>query len=54
MNSYNEKPEQRNDLAADDYLSVTDRYARRLSRKLGLPLPNVRTAVVANAAVKEH
>ncbi|UGX92329.1 hypothetical protein G6321_00042555 [Bradyrhizobium barranii subsp. barranii] len=54
MKYYTEHPEPRNDFAADDSISATDRHARRLSHRLGFPIAHVRTALVVNAAVKEQ
>jgi hypothetical protein len=52
--SYTNQSEEHNGIAADDFVSAANRYARRLSRQLGFPVALVRTALVANAAVKEH
>ena len=54
MKHYNKQPEQHNDVGADDCESAANRWALRLSRQLGFPVAHVRTALLANAAVKEH
>jgi hypothetical protein len=51
---YTKQPEQHNAVITDDFESATNRYALRLSRQLGFPIAHVRTALLANAAVKEH
>jgi hypothetical protein len=54
MEQYTQQAEQHNNFGNDDLDSAANRYALRLSRRLGLPVAHVRTALLANAAVKEH
>jgi hypothetical protein len=54
MNHYTKQTEQHNDVGTDDFESAANRYAIRLSRRLGFPIEHVRTALLANAAVKER
>jgi hypothetical protein len=54
MEQYTKQVEQHNEVVTDDFESATNRYALRLGRQLGFPIAHVRTALLANAAVKEH
>jgi hypothetical protein len=54
MTPYTHQPEPRNDIVIVVFESPADRYALRLSRQTGFPVAHVRTALLANAAVKEH
>ena len=54
MNCYIKQTEQRNEIVPDRFESAADRYALRLSRQKGFSVAHVRTALLANAAVKEH
>jgi hypothetical protein len=54
MNYYTKQTEQHNEVVTDHFETAADRYALRLSRRLGFPIAHVRTVLLANAAVKEH
>jgi hypothetical protein len=54
MQYYTKQADKYNEVVTDDFESEADRYALRLSRRLSLPISHVRTALLANAAVKEH
>jgi hypothetical protein len=54
MQLYTKQPEQHNPVGADDFESAADRYALHLSRQRGFSVAQVRTALLANAAVKEQ
>jgi hypothetical protein len=54
MEHYTTQTEQRNEIVTNDFESPADRHALRLSLKLGFPISHIRTALLANAAVKEN
>jgi hypothetical protein len=54
MEHYTQQAEQHNEVVTDHFESAADRYALRLSRQKGFSVAHVRTALLANAAVKEH
>jgi hypothetical protein len=54
MTQYTYQAEPRNEIVTDDFASAADRYAYRISRQKGFSVAHVRTALLANAAVKEH
>ena len=54
MTPYTHQVEPRKEIVADDFKSAANRYALRLSRQKGFTVAHVRTALLANAAVKEH